>query len=152
MKSKPNTVIVLVASGLISSFGLAQRAWADNVATRWASQALDVVRITNQSTQAAGRIYALTAVAMYDAVNGIERERLTSVAGPARGLIRAQALVPSAGAPVLGSDRTAAAAAAAAAHVVLVAQFPGDSIPSAEPGSMTLSMRSWMPSAKRLPR
>lgn len=68
MKPKPNTVIVLVASGLIASFGLAQRAWADNVATRWASQALDVVRITNQSTQAAGRIYALTAVAMYDAV------------------------------------------------------------------------------------
>lgn len=52
---------------------------------------------------------------------------MKSVAGPARGLIRAQALVPSAGAPVLGSDRTAAAAAAA--HVVLVAQFPGDTYP-----------------------
>ena len=55
------------------------------MATRWVSHALEVVRMTNQSTQAAGRIYALTAVAMYDAVNGIERERLGSLAGPAAG-------------------------------------------------------------------
>jgi hypothetical protein len=120
---------VSLATGLLLSFGLAQSAWADNVATRWVSHALEVVRVTNQSTQAAGRIYALTGVAMYDAVNGIERERLKSVAGPARGMIREQALVPSDGAPVLGNRRTAAAAVAAAAHAVLVAQFSAATFP-----------------------
>jgi hypothetical protein len=123
MKPKQGALVVLAVTGLFFSFGLVQSAWADNVATRWVSHALDVVRVTNQSTQAAGRIYSLTDVAMYDAVNGIERERLKSVAGPARGRIREQALVPSDGAPVLGTRRTAAAAAAAAAHAVLVAQF-----------------------------
>jgi hypothetical protein len=114
---------VSLAIGLLFSIGLAHSAWADNAATRWISHALEVVRTTNQSTQAAGRIYALTGVAMYDAVNGIERERLKSVAGPAMGKIRQQALVPSEGAPVLGDRRTAEAAAAAAAHAVLIAQF-----------------------------
>jgi hypothetical protein len=112
-----------LAIGLLFSIGLAHSAWADNAATRWISHALEVVRTTNQSTQAAGRIYALTGVAMYDAVNGIERERLKSAAGPARGKIREQALVPSEGAPVLGDRRTADAAATAAAHAVLIAQF-----------------------------
>jgi hypothetical protein len=130
LKSKPNTVIIRGAIGLLSCFGVAEKAWADNVATHWVSHALEVVRITNQSTQAAGRIYALTAVAMYDAVNGIERERLKSVGGPARRLVREQALVPSDGAPVLGSHRTAAAAAAAAAHTVLIAQFSSDTYPA----------------------
>ena len=128
MKPKQSALVVLAV--LLFSFGLAQSAWADNVATRWVSHALDVVRVTNQSTQAAGRIYALTGVAMYDAVNGIERERLKSVAGPARGRIREQALVPSDGAPVLGARRTAAAAAAAAAHAVLVAQFSAITFPA----------------------
>jgi hypothetical protein len=114
---------VSLAIGFLFSIGLAHSAWADNAATRWISHALEVVRTTNQSTQAAGRIYALTGVAMYDAVNGIERERLKSVAGPAMGKIRQQALVPSEGAPVLGDRRTAEAAAAAAAHAVLIAQF-----------------------------
>jgi hypothetical protein len=126
MKSRHSPLVVVGATVLLTSFGLAQNALLDNVATRWVSLALEVVRMTNQSTQAAGRIYALTAVAMYDAVNGIERERLKSVAGPARGKIRQQALVPSDGAPVLGGGRTAAAAAAAAAHAVLVAQFSAD--------------------------
>ena len=85
MKSKQSALVVLVAAVSLSSVGLAQSAWADNVATRWVSHALDVVRVTNQSTQAAGRIYALTGVAMYDAVNGIERERLKSVGGPGAG-------------------------------------------------------------------
>jgi hypothetical protein len=98
---------VSLAIGLLFSIGLAHSAWADNAATRWISHALEVVRTTNQSTQAAGRIYALTGVAMYDAVDGIERERLKSVAGPARGKIREQALVRSEGAPVLGDRRTA---------------------------------------------
>ena len=126
IKSRHSPLAVVAATVLLSSFGLAQDAWEDNVATRWVSHALKVVRMTNQSTQAAGRIYALTAVAMYDAVNGIERVRLKSVAGPARGKIRQQALVPSDGAPVLGSRRTDSAAAAAAAHAVLVAQFSAD--------------------------
>jgi hypothetical protein len=130
MEPKQRQLIVVMATVLLSSVGLAQNAWGDNVATRWVSHALEVVRMTNQSTQAAGRIYALTAVAMYDAVNGIERERLDSMAGPARGKIREQALVPSDGAPVLGSRRTAAAAAAAAAHAVLVAQFSADTHPA----------------------
>jgi hypothetical protein len=123
MKRRQTALVVLAVYGLLFSSGLAQSARADNVATTWVSLSLEVVRVTNQSTQAAGRVCALTNVAMYDAVNGIERERLKSVSGPARGKIRAQALVPSDGAPGLGSPRTAAAAAAAVAHTVLVAQF-----------------------------
>src|SRR4051794_13699491 len=105
-RPKLSTTIGLAAASLLFCFGLVESAWADNVATRWVSHALEVVRATNQSTQAAGRIYALTGVAMFDAVNGIERERLKAVAGPARGAIREQALVSSAGAPVLGGRRT----------------------------------------------
>lgn len=120
----------VIPIGLFLCLGLASSARADNAATRWISHALDVVRVTNQSTQRAGRTYALAGVAMYDAVNGIERERLKSVAGPARGMIREQALVPSDGAPVLGARQTAAAAAAAAAHAVLVAQFSATTFPA----------------------
>ena len=71
---------------------------------------------------------------MYDAVNAMERERLIHVSGHARGLIRAQALVPSGGAPGLGTHRTAAAAAAAAPHAVLVAQFLEETFPALRAG------------------
>ena len=117
------------ALGLVVFLGPAHSASADNVATRWISRALQVVRVTNQSTQGAGRTYALTGVAMYDAVNGIERERLKSRAGGTLGVIRQQALVPSDGAPVQDTERTEEAAAAAAAHAVLVAQFSATTFP-----------------------
>jgi hypothetical protein len=130
MKPRPRTTIVLAGTSLLCCLGLVERAWADNIATRWVAHALQVVRSTNQSTQAAGRVYALTAVAMYDAVNGIERERLRAMAAPASAAIREQALVPSDGAPVLGDRRTAAAAAAAAAHTVLIAQLSAQTPPA----------------------
>jgi hypothetical protein len=87
---------------------LASHAWADNAVTRWVEHALQTVRAQNLSTPAAGRLYAMTTVAMYDAVNGIDRARHLST--------REHALVPPQGAPPLGDRR---AAAAAAAHAVL---------------------------------
>jgi hypothetical protein len=53
-----------------------------NVATRWVTRTFDAVRTGNPavhtSTPGAGRTYALTTVAMYDAVNGIKVPRGTS--------------------------------------------------------------------------
>ncbi|MBM4257844.1 MAG: hypothetical protein FJ147_18375 [Deltaproteobacteria bacterium] len=99
--------------GTFLTLGAATNAWADNVVTRWVEEALDVVRLTNTGTPVAGRWYAMTTVAMYDAVNGIDRARFLST--------REHALVPPTGAPPLGDRR---AAAAAAAHAVLVALAP----------------------------
>jgi hypothetical protein len=84
-------------------------AWADNAVTRWVEQALQTVRAQSLSTPAAGRLYAMVTVAMYDAVNGIDRARHLST--------REHALVPAHGAPALGDRRVAAAAAA---HAVLI--------------------------------
>ena len=78
----------------------------------WNHQALDTVR-TGVGTPAAARLYAMVNVAMYDAVNGIDRANNLST--------RDHALVPPTGAPFLGSRF---AAASAAAHAVLSALHP----------------------------
>lgn len=90
-------------------------AWADNAVTRWVEQMVDTVRAQNIGTPA-GRVYAMTTVAMYDAVNGIDRARHLST--------REHAIVPPNGAPALGDRR---AAAAAAAHAVLKSFVPAGS-------------------------
>jgi hypothetical protein len=82
-------------------------------ASRWVEQAFQAVRDQNVGALPASRLYAMVTVAIYDAVNGIDR---------ARWIGREQALVPPAGAPLLGLR---AAAAAAAAHTVLTALAPG---------------------------
>jgi hypothetical protein len=92
----------------------AQPAHAGNSVTRCVAHSLQTVRAQNVGTPDAGRLYAMTTVAMYDAVNGIEYRK-----HPAHS--RAQALVPPRGAPVNGHRD---AAAAAAAHAVLVALAP----------------------------
>jgi hypothetical protein len=74
---------------------------------------LDVVRAEGTGTGEAGRLYAMTFAAIYDAVNGIDRARGLSTRG--------HAIVAPAGAPILG-DRSVAAAAGA--HAVLVALAP----------------------------
>jgi hypothetical protein len=107
---------------LLSTFTLVQRAAAEpstseNVATRWVERALGAVRSGNPAihtgTPGAGRVYAMTTVAMYDAINGIDVADGTST--------RQRALVTSyAGAPSGGSHE---AAASAAAHAVLTTLF-----------------------------
>lgn len=89
----------------------------ENVATRWVQRALDAVRTgspaLHTSTPGAARTYAMTAAAMYDAVNGIDSANATSKRGPA--------LLPGyADAPV-GANRDAAASTAA--HAVLSTLF-----------------------------
>lgn len=122
------TVTVLAMTwALLSSFAVVQAA-ADpavtsstNVATRWIEQAFGAVRSGNPAlhtaTPGAGRTYAMTAAAMYDAVNGID---------VADGLsTRDRALIASyEGAPSGGSRE---AAASAAAHAVLTSLFPSRS-------------------------
>jgi len=98
---------------LIISLALAQSIWAGNTATRWVNQAFDAVRATNTSTPRAGRVYAMTTVGMYDAVNGIDQAAGNST--------REQALVPFSAAPSSGNRN---AAAAAAAHAILLALIP----------------------------
>ena len=88
-------------------------AQAGNSVTRWVEQAQQAVRARNVGTPDAGRLYAMVTVAMYDAVNGIERARHHG---------REHALVPPVGAPVNGHRDSAAAAAA---HAVLIALTPG---------------------------
>jgi hypothetical protein len=81
-------------------------------ATRWVENSFQTVRDQNVFAVIATRLYAMVTVAIYDAVNGIDR---------ARGHGRDHALVPPDGAP---TDGMRAAAAAAAAHRVLVAIVP----------------------------
>ncbi|MGH8490193.1 MAG: hypothetical protein ACREXS_15320 [Gammaproteobacteria bacterium] len=100
-------------AGIVLVMTNATNAWADNVVSRWVDQALNTVRVGNISTPAAARLYAMTTVSMYDAVNGIDRGRHRSK--------REYALVPPDGAPIAGNRR---AAAAAAAHAVLIALLP----------------------------
>lgn len=100
-------------------FVLSPLAWADtdNAATRWMEETLESVRVSNTGTASAGRVYAMSTVAMYDAVNGIDR---ASNVRPRRD----HALVAPAGAPG-NADRDVAAAAAA--HAVLLGLFPAQS-------------------------
>jgi hypothetical protein len=106
------TIAVLTSLAVL----LSTQAWADNAVTRWVEHALQTVRVQNLSTPAAGRLYAMTTVAMYDAVNGIDRARHLST--------REHAVVPPQGAPALGDRR---AAAATAAHAVLMSFVPAGS-------------------------
>lgn len=116
------TLLTLAVTGiLLNSLSLA-RADVDltasgNVATHWVERALDAVRsgspTLHTTTPGAGRTYAMTTAAMYDAVNGIY---------VAAGLsTRGRALVSSyEGAPGVGSSD---AAVSAAAHTVLASLF-----------------------------
>jgi hypothetical protein len=89
---------------------------AGNAVTRSVEQSLDAVRAQNVGTPNAGRLYAMVTVAMYDAVNGIDRAHR-------RG--RTHALVAPDGAPVNGNrDAAAAAAADAVLRGVLRADQP----------------------------
>jgi hypothetical protein len=119
---------------------LPHAAAAGNIVTRWAEYAMQSVRAANVGTPNAGRLYAMVAVAMYDAVNGID---------VAQGNGRQHALVPATGAPRTGNRN---AAAAAAAHAVLVALVPTqiqnlDAALRAEltgaPGSDMMAGRDW---------
>lgn len=103
----------MLLAGMILIMTHTADGWAGNVVTRWIEQALDTVRAGNFSTPAAARLYAMTTVSMYDAVNGIDRVRHLST--------REHALVSPRGAPFFGNRR---AAAAAAAHAVLIALLP----------------------------
>jgi hypothetical protein len=99
----------VAALTILTTLLVSTQAFADNAVTRWVEHALQTVRVQNLSTPAAGRLYAMTTVAMYDAVNGIDRVRHLSN--------REHAIVSPQGAPPLGDRR---AAAAAAAHAVLI--------------------------------
>jgi hypothetical protein len=103
-----------IALGVLLGWAPPGLAQSPVVIKDWNVQALDTVRATSSSDAQAARLYAMVNAAMYDAVNGIE-----SVLGLGG---RGHAMVPPAGAPVLG-DRVAAAAAAA--HAVLTSLFPG---------------------------
>ncbi len=92
------------------------RAEGGAVILAWNDQALNAVRGERLGTPVAARLYAMVNVAMYDAVNGINRARFGRFGG------REFALVEPAGAPRRGNRR---AAATAAAHQVLVALVPG---------------------------
>ena len=109
---------------------IATNAWADNAVTRWVEQALQTVRATDGSQ--APRLYAMVTVAMYDAVNGIDRARHLST--------REDALVSLPGAPAFGDRR---AAAAAAAHAVLKSFVPeGSAQASALDAALTAELES----------
>lgn len=84
-----------------------------NAVTRWNNQALDVVRTERLGAAGASRVYAMVNVAMYDAINAIDRRRHRST--------RPQALVSGHGAPRFADRR---AAASGAAHAVLTALYP----------------------------
>ena len=99
---------VMLASVLL----LPQQAWAGNSATRWMEHAMQTVRQRNVGTPNAGRLYAMVAIAMYDAVNGIDAARHHG---------HEPAIVPAIDAPVNGNRD---AAVAAAAHAVLVGLVP----------------------------
>jgi hypothetical protein len=116
-------IVVALMSGSLSGFAKAQET-ADpaptssgNVATRWIERSFGAIKAGSPAihtgTPGAGRTYAMTTAAMYDAVNGID---------VAAGLsTRGRALIASyAGAPSRGSRE---AAASAAAHAVLSSLF-----------------------------
>jgi hypothetical protein len=88
--------------------------WANQgqYASRWVEQAFQAVRDQNVGTLPASRLYAMVTVAIYDAVNGIDRARWVG---------REHALVPPTGAPIFALR---AAAVAGAAHAVLTSLTP----------------------------
>jgi hypothetical protein len=88
--------------------------WANQgqYASRWVERAFQAVRDQNVGTLPSSRVYAMVTVAIYDAVNGIDRARWVG---------REPALVPPTGAPIFGLR---AAAVAAAAHAVLTSLTP----------------------------
>src|SRR5687768_8732027 len=105
----------------VGVFAAAQPATADgSIAKKWANEAFAAVRsggsgtsTVHTGTPGAARTYALVTLAMYDAVNGIDRVSGNSTFAPWH--------VGSAGAPAAANPENAAAAAA---HAVLVRLFP----------------------------
>jgi hypothetical protein len=112
-------MLILISLAMTLS---ANSAWStestENGVTRFVERAMMTVKTASISTPAAGRLYAMTTVAMYDAVNGID------VQSAQAGKERAFVIVPPHGAPS-GANRNVAAAAAAAA--VLKALAPSQS-------------------------
>ena len=91
--------LALVAAMLV---GGAARADGGSVILTWNEQALEAVRGERLGTPVAARLYAMVNVAMYDAVNGIDRARYGRFGG------RESALVDPAGAPRRGNRQAAA--------------------------------------------
>lgn len=108
MKKKRIIIVAAFFCGLLPTV-----TFGDNVITRWNEQALDTVRTERLGAAPASRLYAIVNIAMYDAVNGIDRAKNKSR--------REHAIVSPRRAPSR-ADRTAAAAAAA--HTVLLALYP----------------------------
>ena len=132
-----NRIRALTAVAILT---IATNAWADNAVTRWVEQALQTVRGTDIGSPAS-RLYAMVTVAMYDAVNGIDRARHLST--------REHALVSLPGAPAFGDRR---AAAAAAAHAVLKSFVPeGSAQASALDAALTAELESLGQGAARPP-
>jgi hypothetical protein len=113
-------LVVAVASlgavGTVAGPATAQESIGQHSAvTRWVEQTLESVRVANSGTFPAGRTYAMTTAAMYDAVNGVDHAE--------RKQPREHAIVaPRRGFPARGTDR--GVAVATAAHKVLSEQFP----------------------------
>ncbi|MDZ7627226.1 MAG: vanadium-dependent haloperoxidase [Parvularculaceae bacterium] len=115
MKSRLIAKSLCIGVASLAFAASAHAATGDNAVTRFMQQALTTVGAGNIGTPAAGRLYAMTTIAMYDAVNGID----ASTGAVSRR--RASALVSAAGAPPNGLRDVAAAAAA---HAVLISANP----------------------------
>lgn len=115
MKLRLLGLTLCVSAASLALSAAADAATDDNAVTRFMQEALTTVSAGNIGTPAAGRVYAMTTVAMYDAVNGIN-----SATGNNQKR-RTSALVSGAGAPPNGIGDVAAAAAA---HAVLVSFNP----------------------------
>ncbi len=109
-------LVILLAAGVAARAD--EGADRGAVVLAWNEQALDAVREERLGTPVAARLYAMVNIAIYDAVNGIDRARLGHFD---RFFGRDFALVEPVGAPRRGNRE---AAAAAAAHAVLVALVP----------------------------
>jgi hypothetical protein len=101
-----NSVVAMLLPGVLLA------ADEGHVVTRWTKRAMHAVRTQGVGTPDAARLYAMLAVAMYDAVNGID---------VAEGGGRDHAVV-AAEAAAFGANREMAAASAA--HAVLTESFP----------------------------
>ncbi len=110
-----NTAITILFA--LACLAAPSSASAGNGVTRAVERTLDAVRAQNVGTPNAGRLYAMVTVAMYDAVNGIDRAHRHG---------RTHALVAPDGAPAKG-DRDVAAAAAG--HAVLRGVLRSDQPP-----------------------
>lgn len=102
----------IAAAMVVGVLLVPQHAFAGNSITRWMEHAMQTVRQRNVGTPAAGRLYAMVAAAMYDAVNGIDTARHHG---------HEHAIVAATHAPMNGQRD---AAAAAAAHAVLTGVVP----------------------------